>query len=296
MKKSILISIASLFALLTIAQSPNMFNYQAVVRNSSGDILISQDVSFEIVILQTSPAGTPVYTETHNTSTNEYGLVTLKIGNGVSSDDLATIDWGADEYYMKISLDAEGGTNYEEMGTTQILSVPYSLYSETAENVPDNSITSAKIQDGAALAEILDDDGSGTGLNADLLDGESMDYYLNASNINAGTLNTSRYSAYTDLFAENRIAALSSTTHATNTYVDFVLPDGWTIDNTRIVSVEIYRNSLYWSGLSFALLDTEIPVRYFMWDNGGTPTLRVMYPNSNEFKGRSIRVLLFRID
>jgi hypothetical protein len=187
MKKTILISIVFLFALSIFAQSPHMFNYQAVVRSPTGDILDNQNVSFEIVILQTSSTGTPVYTETHNATTNEYGLVTLKIGDGVTSDNLSSIDWGADDYFMKVSMDEEGGTDYQEMGTTQLLSVPYSLYSETAENIPDNSVTGAKIQDGevsiddiadgATLEEILDDDGSGSGLDADLLDGQNSSFY-----------------------------------------------------------------------------------------------------------------------
>ncbi|MCA9934366.1 MAG: hypothetical protein KC415_10605, partial [Anaerolineales bacterium] len=41
-----------------------------------------------------------------------------------------------------------------------------------------------------------------TNLNADLLDGQHGSYYQNASNINAGTLGTSYYSAYADLTAE----------------------------------------------------------------------------------------------
>jgi hypothetical protein len=306
MKKTILISIAFLFALSIFAQSPHMFNYQAVVRSPTGDILDNHNVSFEIVILQTSPTGTPLYTETHNATTNEYGLINLKIGDGVTSDDLSAIDWGADDYFMKVSMDEEGGTNYQEMGTTQLLSVPYSLYSESAENISDNSVTSAKIldgevqaadiADGAVLAEILDDDGLGSGLDADLLDGETANFYRNASNINSGTLNTLHYSAYQNLLAEDRIVELTGTTHATSAYVDFVLPDGWTMDNTRIINVEIYRGNSYWSGLGFALYDTELPIRYFMWNNGGTHTLRAMYPNNNEFKSQSIRVLMFRIN
>ena len=306
MKKTILVSIAFLFALSIFAQSPHMFNYQAVVRSPTGDILNNQNVSFEIVILQTSPTGTPVYTETHNATTNEYGLVTLKIGDGATSDDLSSIDWGADDYFMKVSMDEEGGTNYQEMGTTQLLSVPYSLYSETAEKISDNSVTSSKIQDGevqvadiddgAALTEILDDDGSGSGLDADLLDGESMGFYRNASNISTGILHTSRFSAYQDLFDENRIVEITGTTHATSTFADFALPGGWTMANTRIVNMEIYRGDSYWSGLSFAIFDTDVPIRYFLWDNAGTHTIRVQYPNSDAYKNKSIRILMIKVD
>jgi hypothetical protein len=305
MKKSILIFIAFLFAFSIFAQSPHMFNYQAVVRSSTGDILANQNVSFEIVILQTSPTGTPVYTETHNTATNEYGLVTLKIGDGATLDDLSAIDWGANDYYLKVSLDEEGGTNYQEMGITQILSVPYSLYSETAENVADNSITSEKIldggvqsadmEDGAALAEILDDDGSGSGLDADLLDGESSGYYRNASNINTGTLNNAHFSSYQDLISEEKFIEITGTTLASGTYTDYDLPAGWTMNNTRVISAEIFRNSHYWSGLGYSYVESEVGIRYFLWNNGVKDFLRVMYPDNDDFRGESIRILLFKI-
>jgi hypothetical protein len=45
-------------------------------------------------------------------------------------------------------------------------------------------------------------DGSGSGLDADYLDGQDSAFYRNASNINAGTLSTGRYSAYIDLSSE----------------------------------------------------------------------------------------------
>jgi len=53
--------------------------------------------------------------------------------------------------------------------------------------------------DGAALAEILDDDGAGSTLDADLLDSQHASFFQNASNINAGTLGAGYYSAYSDL-------------------------------------------------------------------------------------------------
>jgi len=74
--------------------------------------------------------------------------------------------------------------------------------SVTSGMIQDGAVTASDMQDGAALAEILDDDGSGSSLDADLLDGQHGSFYQNASNINAGTLSTDRYSAYADLGAE----------------------------------------------------------------------------------------------
>ena len=90
-------------------------------------------------ILKGSINGDPVYTEYHNANTGSLGIVNLVIGNGTGIfGDIATIEWGADSYYLKVSIDKTGGTTYVEMGTTQLLSVPYALYAKTAGISKDN--------------------------------------------------------------------------------------------------------------------------------------------------------------
>lgn len=139
MKKLKLLLVAILFAVAGVfAQAPQSFKYQAVARDLSGNTLNNQSVSFLISILQTSPLGTVVYSEIHNAITNEFGLVNLEIGNGfVVSGNFSTIDWSNDSYFIKIEMDESGGTNYQEMGTSQLLSVPYALHAEKADNVDD---------------------------------------------------------------------------------------------------------------------------------------------------------------
>ncbi len=67
--------------------------------------------------------------------------------------------------------------------------------------------------------------------NADTLDGQHGSYYMNASNINAGTLNVARYSAYSDLADEGYLAnasgdvALNNGTVQANLNADMV--DGY---------------------------------------------------------------------
>ena len=92
-------------ALLTIssnsifAQSPLKMSYQAVVRNSSNQLVTYQAVGMQISILQNSNTGTAVYVETINTSTNANGLVTVEIGTGtVITGNLAGIDWSKGTY------------------------------------------------------------------------------------------------------------------------------------------------------------------------------------------------------
>jgi hypothetical protein len=92
-----------------------------------------------ISILQTSPAGTTVYVATQTPTTNANGLVSIEIGAGtVVSGDFTTIDWANGPYYVKTETDPSGGSDYSITGTSQLLSVPYSLYSNqatSAENI-----------------------------------------------------------------------------------------------------------------------------------------------------------------
>jgi len=124
-----------------MAQTPQSFKYQAVARDASGEVIADQKVSFQISILQGSESGTTVYTETHVDSTNQFGLVTLEIGTGTTSDDFTAIDWGNNTYFIQIEMDASGGTSYILIGTSQLLSVPYALHSKTAETVTGVSFT-----------------------------------------------------------------------------------------------------------------------------------------------------------
>lgn len=135
--RKLLTSIFLMLAISTLAQVPQGFNYQAVIRNSSGELITEQDVSVRISILQGSTTGSPVYTETHSVQTNTFGLINLVIGQGESSDDFSTVDWSNNPYYLKIELDVNGSTDYVYFGTSQLLSVPYAMYAEETGNVDD---------------------------------------------------------------------------------------------------------------------------------------------------------------
>jgi len=120
-------------AILTVgvwAQSPMKMSYQAVVRNSSGQLVINQVIGMQVSIIQGSADGTAVYSETQFTTTNDIGLVSIEIGGGVGFD---AIDWANGSYFIKTETDPDGGTNYTITNTSQLLSVPYALHARTAE-------------------------------------------------------------------------------------------------------------------------------------------------------------------
>jgi len=115
---------------------PNAFNYSAVARNAAGQPIATTTIGVQISILKSSATGSVQYSENHSVNTDAYGLFNLVIGTGaVQSGAMATIDWSNDNYYLKVSMDANGGTNFLTMGTTQLLSVPYALYAKSAGSV-----------------------------------------------------------------------------------------------------------------------------------------------------------------
>jgi len=71
-----------IFTAIALAQAPQKMSYQAVVRNASGNLVANAAVGMKISVLRNSVTGTAVYVETHTTTTNENGLVTLEVGGG----------------------------------------------------------------------------------------------------------------------------------------------------------------------------------------------------------------------
>jgi uncharacterized protein (TIGR02145 family) len=129
MKKIVFVLFGIVASLTLFGQAPNSFSYQAVIRNSDGTVKQDEAVTIQIEILQGSIDGSSVYLEIHNSTTNSFGLVTLEIGTGTTSDDLSNIDWSNGPYYLALTVN---GTN---LGATQLLSVPYAVHAKSAETI-----------------------------------------------------------------------------------------------------------------------------------------------------------------
>ena len=129
----VLMSVATLFA-----QAPQGFTYQAVVRNSKGQLVSNTPVGVRISILQGSSSGVTVYSDTYTPQTNANGLFSIIIGSGMNS--INTIDWAQGPYFLKSEVDPDGGNNYTLSTVQQLLSTPYALYAQTAgliKNLPN---------------------------------------------------------------------------------------------------------------------------------------------------------------
>jgi uncharacterized protein (TIGR02145 family) len=122
--------IAILSFLNLFSQAPEKFSFQAVVRNSSNQLVINQQIGIKISILEGSTTGTAVYSEVHSTLTNAQGLLSIQVGNGSNIlGNINSINWSSGLFYIKSEIDIDGGTNYTIQTNQQLISVPYALYS-----------------------------------------------------------------------------------------------------------------------------------------------------------------------
>ena len=136
--KKLITFLAVIATIATFAQAPQGFNYQATVRNSTGALIVNQNVNFKFNVMLNSATSLPVFSETHMAPTDELGQVNLVIGQGTATvGTFSTINWGTGNYYLGIELNTGGG--YIAMGTTQLLSVPYALYANSSGNAIGNS-------------------------------------------------------------------------------------------------------------------------------------------------------------
>src|SRR4030065_772546 len=137
MKRLFTVFIAVSMVVDLSAQVPEKMSYQAVIRNSSNQLVTNQAIGMKISILQGTSTGTIVYQEAYspNPETNANGLATIEIGVGIPIvGTFSVIDWSAGPYFLKTETDPTGGTNYTITGTSQILSVPFALYAKIAGN------------------------------------------------------------------------------------------------------------------------------------------------------------------
>lgn len=124
----------------------NGINYQAVARDGSGNLLQNVTIDVQLTVLDASSS--QVFQETHSgVTTNDYGLFTLVVGSQNSSG-FNSIDWSAGDHQLKVEVDQ--GSGFVDMGTQDLQSVPYSLYSDMEMGELSN-VNTVGIGDGQVL-------------------------------------------------------------------------------------------------------------------------------------------------
>ena len=110
------------------AQAPLQIPYQGVARDAQGVALQNQLITLRLTIEDVS--GANLFQEIHQTTTNQFGLFNVKIGNVIPLN----IDWSTGTKFLHVEIDPAGGNSYTDLGSTQFLSVPYALYAETSNS------------------------------------------------------------------------------------------------------------------------------------------------------------------
>ena len=148
MKRTILLLLCTISGIVAFGQAAAYINYQAALRNGSGQALANQAVTLRLGIYKGPSSALKVYEETHSLTTNAQGVVNCQIGKGnpTMAGSLSGINWGADVYNLKAEVNSGGG--FLELGIQQLISVPYALYSNQADSSRSskNSAFSAQAQ------------------------------------------------------------------------------------------------------------------------------------------------------
>jgi uncharacterized protein (TIGR02145 family) len=118
------------------AQAPQGIPYQAIARNASGVAIANTAVKVRFSIRDSIATGAIKYQETHNPTTSALGLFSVNVGMGtVISGTFSGINWGKNAKFLQVELNTTGGTTYTDLGTTQMMSVPYALHSNTSDAI-----------------------------------------------------------------------------------------------------------------------------------------------------------------
>ena len=153
------------------AQAPNQINYQGVARSATGLPLASTAIGMRLSVHDGSASGTVVYQETHVATTNTFGLYNVAIGGGtVVIGSFGSINWGSGSKYLQVELDPTGGTSYTTVGTNELLSVPYSIYSNFSGNVSGTTNRISRFSSANTIGNsLLTDSSMGLMYNTSLL-------------------------------------------------------------------------------------------------------------------------------
>jgi hypothetical protein len=140
------------------APLPQGIPYQAAARDAQGQVIADASVNVRFTLHEGAADGAASYAETHELTTNSVGLFNTVFGAGTPEQSaFDSINWAATTKFLQVEIDL--GEGYVDMGTTQLLSVPYALRSDEAARVKNAGLpifndNAAAIAGGLAAGEM----------------------------------------------------------------------------------------------------------------------------------------------
>ena len=190
MKKLItLLSITMVITVAIYAQAPQAFKYQAIARDASGNILSNWKIGMKVSIIQGGYDRQELYVETHLVTSNIYGMINFVIGKGnVQKGNFKSISWGQSSHSIRVEIDIDGGSNYKEIGTSQLYAVPYALYAEQAGAILDQNTSVSANHQQSVSNRPRNGSGNRTGSPNSKFPADTSSYLnVNAGNVGIGT-------------------------------------------------------------------------------------------------------------
>ena len=139
MKKIFFSFLPVLVSVFSGAQVPQQFNYQGVARNAGGQPMTNQNIKLRLSIRDSIPGGTVLYGETRSLNTNQFGIFTVAVnGTGATNvtGNFTNINWSSANKFLQVEIDPSGGSSFADLGSTQLLSVPFALHAGNGFTVP----------------------------------------------------------------------------------------------------------------------------------------------------------------
>ncbi len=121
------------------APLPQGIPYQAAARDGNGQPVVDSPVNVRFSLREGAADGAASYIESHSLTTNSIGLFNTVFGNGTPEQSaFDSINWAATTKFLQVEIDL--GNGYVDMGTTQLLSVPYAFRSAQAANIKNAAL------------------------------------------------------------------------------------------------------------------------------------------------------------
>lgn len=125
MKKIFSLAIFLILALPLLAGLKTM-NYQAVINDADGKPVADSPIGLMFTIFANE---IPVYSEETTVVSDSRGLIEWQIGS-TSENGLSDINWKIGNFVLRVSVDVNGGTDYNAVYDSSVQSVPTAFYAE----------------------------------------------------------------------------------------------------------------------------------------------------------------------